>query len=344
MPALQPRAASAGDITTMQIDPRHLLQIWAIVSAGGMYEAAALLGTTQPGLSRTVAYLEKRLGEPLFLRNRRPMEPTPLCRDLADLGAAVRRATERASSVAKSFKHGDRGDIRIGGTPFFMDALVSAMVGQFQRTRPNVRIEQVYGYTNDLAERVRTGQLDLAICPVEVFDTESDLTFDPILTGRNVVACRTGHPLIASERILASDLLRYPWIEPPAGSPLSADLRAALVNLGAEHVRINFSGASLAGILAHLSHSDSLVVLPFGVVFAQREAGSITALPLLPSGVPRALGFVQSKLMPPGPAALQLKMHVLSTFAGLKSEMDRYARHCRLSAGNEYAFEGYGAA
>ena len=314
----------------MQIDPRHLLQIWVIVDAGGMSEAAAILGMTQPGLSRTVAYLETRLGEPLFLRNRRPIEPTPLCRDLADLGAAVRRATVRASDVAESFRRGERGDIRIGGTPFFMDALVSAMVGRFQRTRPNVRIEQVYGYTASLAEKVRAGQLDLAICPVEVFDTDSDLTFDPILTGRNVVACRAGHPLLALDGLQPADLLRYPWTEPPAGSPLSADLRTALVNLGAEHVRINFSGASLAGILAHLGHSDSLAVLPFGVVFARRQADNITALPILPSGVPRALGFVQSKLMPPGPAALQLKMHVLSAFAALRPEMEDYARLCRV--------------
>ncbi len=178
-----------------------------------------------------------------------------------------------------------------------------------------------------LAEQIRSGQLDLAICPVEVF-ADSDLTFDPIVTGRNVVACRRGHPLLALERLQPSDLLRYPWIEPPAGSPLSADLRTALVNLGAEHVRINFSGASLAGILAHLSHSDSLAVLPFGVVFAGRESDDITALSILPGGVPRALGFVQSKLMPPGPAALQLKMHVLSAFAGLKPEMERYAQQC----------------
>ncbi|MCF3639815.1 LysR family transcriptional regulator [Rhizobium sp. TRM95111] len=312
----------------VQIDPRHLLQIWAIVDTRGMSEAAAVLGMTQPGLSRTVAYLERRLGEPLFLRNRRPIEPTPLCRDLADLGAAVRRATTRASDVTESFKRGERGDIRIGGTPFFMDALVSAMVGQFQRTRPNVRISQVYGYTAVLAERIRAGQLDLAICPVEVFDTDSDLTFDPILTGRNVVACRANHPLLASDRLQAANLLQYPWIEPPAGSPLSADLRTTLLNLGAEHVRINFSGASLAGILAHLGHSDSLAVLPFGVVFAQRETDGITALPLLPSSVPRALGFLQSKLMPPGPAALQLKMHVLSAFADLKPEMERYALRC----------------
>ena len=62
----------------MMMEPRHLVQVWAITEAGGMTEAAALLGATQPGLSRTVAYLEKRLKEPLFVRGKRPLEPTPL--------------------------------------------------------------------------------------------------------------------------------------------------------------------------------------------------------------------------------------------------------------------------
>lgn len=315
----------------MHIDPRHLLQLWAIVESGGLSEAAQALGTTQPALSRTIAFLERRLGEPLFLRNRRPMDPTPLCRDLAHLGAMVRRATERAADVATSFKRGERGDIRIGGTPFFMDALISTMIGQFQRGRPNVRLEQVYGYTATLAEKVRTGQLDMAICPVEIFDPDSDLAFERLLTGRNVIACRADHPLKATHIFKPSDMLLYPWIEPPAGSPLSADLRAALINLGAEHVRIHFSGASLAGILAHLSQSDSLAVLPFGVVFAQRDTGRITALPVLPSGLPRPLGILQSKTLRPGPAALQLKTHVVTAFAGLRAEMDHYAQDCGLA-------------
>jgi DNA-binding transcriptional LysR family regulator len=305
----------------MMIEPRHLVQVWAITETGGMTEAAALLGATQPGLSRTVAYLEKRLKEPLFVRGRRPLEPTPLGRDLAEQGAAIRHAVQRAQNAVETFMRGERGTVRIGGTPFFMDALVSPMIGDFQRSRPNVRVAQTYGYTGDLAARVRAGQLDLAVCPIDLFDPESDLGFEEILPGRNVIACRRGHPLLQADQFKATDVLTYPWIEPPAGSPLSADLQTTIIGLGADRIRVSYSGASLAGILGHLRVSNSLAVLPFGVVHAQRRFGEVVELPLALPHPPRSLGVLQSTAMPPSPAALQLKMHILGEFSLIRKEM-----------------------
>ena len=52
----------------MKLDERHLVQLAAVVLAGGVTEGANLIGVTQPAISRTIAQLEKRLGEPLFHR------------------------------------------------------------------------------------------------------------------------------------------------------------------------------------------------------------------------------------------------------------------------------------
>lgn len=54
------------------------MQLAAIVEAGGFSEAAARFAPIQPALSRTVAMLERRLGEALFVRRRRPLQPTSL--------------------------------------------------------------------------------------------------------------------------------------------------------------------------------------------------------------------------------------------------------------------------
>ena len=310
----------------MKIDPRHLVQIAAIVESGGMTEAAALLGTTQPALSRTVAMLEKRLGTPLFLRDRRPLQPTPLCRELANQGAAIHRAAERASNSADAFRAGELGAVRLGGTPFFTDALISAMIAEFQTRHPNVRVDQSYGYTNELVAKVRGGQLDLAICPIELLDIDSDLSFEEILPGRNVVACRAGHPLLSRRPLRPVALLDYPWIEPPPGSPLSADLRTALIGLGAERIRISYSGGSLASLLNHMRHSDSLAVLPHSVVFAIRKQGEISALPMKLDHPPRALGVLQSRALAPLPAAHRFAVHVKTAFAELKDQIRRHER------------------
>ncbi|MIL10253.1 LysR family transcriptional regulator, partial [Salmonella enterica subsp. enterica] len=62
----------------MKLDERHLVQLAAVVQAGGVTEGAALIGMTQPALSRTLAVLEQRIGEALFVRGKRPLQPTPL--------------------------------------------------------------------------------------------------------------------------------------------------------------------------------------------------------------------------------------------------------------------------
>ena len=207
----------------MKIDPRQLMQLSAVVETGGLTEAAALLGTSQPAISRMLSALEARLGQPVVLRDRRPLQPTALGRALAEQGDAIRLAARRSGEAADALRRGERGTVRLGGTPFFTDALISGMIAEFHRAHPSVRVDQRYGYTGELKALVKSGQLDLAICPVELLgEGDEDLTFQELLPGRNVVACRVGHPLLQVRPFRAEALLEHPWIEPPPGSPLIA--------------------------------------------------------------------------------------------------------------------------
>ena len=54
----------------MKLDPRHLVQLAAILDSGTLRVAAGRLGTTHPALSRTIAMMEERIGTPLFERSR----------------------------------------------------------------------------------------------------------------------------------------------------------------------------------------------------------------------------------------------------------------------------------
>jgi DNA-binding transcriptional LysR family regulator len=303
----------------MKIDPRHLMQLSAIVETGGLTEAATLLGTSQPAISRMLSALEARLGRPLLLRDRRPLQPTALGRVLAEQGDAIRLAARRSAEAADAHRRGDRGTVRLGGTPFFTDALISGMIADFHRTHPSVRIDQQYGYTAELKALVKSGQLDLAICPVELLgEGDEDLTFEVLLTGRNVVACRVGHPLLKVRPLPTKALLEHPWIEPPHGSPLLADLRTALLALGASHVSVVYAGGSLASIVNHLKATDTLTILPHSVVFAMRKAEEITAIPLALEHPPRSLAILRSGVSPPPASATRFAEHIVAAFCELR--------------------------
>lgn len=298
----------------MKFDPRHLEILSAIVDHGGLTEGAESLGKSQPSVSRTLAQLERRVGAPLFQPGRRPLQPTELGLALAEQGRAVRKAGRLAGEILDRYRAGRSGLVRVGGTPIFMDGVISSMIATFQESHPGVHVEQSYGYGDAMIERLRNGALDLAILPLRPEMVPEDLAFQPILRGLNVIACREGHPLARRKFLTLQDIAEFPWIAPPADSPLYRDLRRALSNIGVDDFRVSFSGGSLASVLSVLTGSNALTVLPYSVVFMARPRQQVTALSLDIGHPDRVLGLLEVQGVAPSPAARRFRDFVARQF------------------------------
>ncbi len=308
----------------MKLDERHLIQLAAVVQTSSVTGGAELLGMTQPAVSRTLSTLEKRLGEPLFFKGQRPLQPTPLARALADQGNAMLAASRKASETVQFFREGKAGNVRVGGTPFFMDALISSMTAEFQNSFPEIRVDQSYGYVRDLREAIHADRIDLAICPIDILGEGSGLVFEEILPGRNVVACSVLHPLLNKRKPTARELLEYPWVAPPEGSPLYADLHSMLLSLGATEIKIRYSGGSLASVINYMTRTNALTVLPHSVVFAYRKDRTLTALPFKIPHPDRALGILRSADAPYLPAVDKYAQHIAGSFKDLRHLIKRH--------------------
>src|SRR5690606_12792499 len=125
-------------------------------------------------------------------------------------------------------------------------------------------------------------------------------------------------------KLRTTDLLDFPWIAPPPGSPLTADLNSLLLSLGATEIRVRYSGASLTSTMTYLKGTDALTVLPHGVVFAFRKEGAITALPLTIPHPERALGLLHSANAPMAPATAALARHIGAAFRDLRHLIKRH--------------------
>jgi DNA-binding transcriptional LysR family regulator len=282
------------------------------------------MGVTQPALSRTIAMLERCVGEPLFVKGRRPLQPTPLGRALADHGRAMLAASRKASELVANFRQGRAGVVRVGGTPFFTDALIAGMIAGFQNVHPDVRVDQSYGYLPDLREALNADRIDLAISPIGILDEGSDLQFQQLLPGRNIVACRSTHPLLSKRRLKPTQMLDYPWIAPPPGSPLLADMRSMMTSLGATEISIRYSGGSLLSTINYMKQTDALTVLPHSVVFAFRQEKAITALPVKIPHPDRALGLFKRADASRAPAVDAFAEHIRVSFEKLRHLITRH--------------------
>jgi DNA-binding transcriptional LysR family regulator len=310
----------------MKLDPSHLHILHAIIEAGGLSEGARAVNKSQPSVSRTIASLEARLGFRLFEKSKRPLRPTEPCLLLAEQGRIIAQASEKAAQAVTQYSGGKSGTARIAGTPIFMDGVIANMLASFQGAFPDVTIHQSYGYFDELSVQLDAGSIDLAICPVRPDAVHENMAFKPLLRGRNVIACAPTHPLVRRSSVKLEDIAAYPWIAPPAGSPLYADLRAALETIGISDFQVSFTGGSLTAILSILAGSDSLTVLPYSVVFMQNHTKLVAALPVKLEHPERALGLVWRKDRPMRPAVKRLCKYLESDFQGLANRIEQKGR------------------
>ena len=306
----------------MKLDSEHLEILAVIVEKGGLSEGAEALGKSQPSVSRTMALLEDRLKMPLFEPGRRPLRPTELGAALARIGARIHALNKDATQLVDRYMRGQAGRICIGGAPLFMDGVVSTLMADFQSRNHHVEIQQSYGYFDELSAALRHGSIDMAVLPMNAAQVPADFVFTPLLMGRNVIACRAGHPLARARAITMADIDPYPWITPPRNSPLFRDLERTLKSIGKEDYRVIFSGGTLAATLSVLTGSDALTVLPYSLVFLSRRNLAITALPVKIEHPDRHLGIMRMADRQPVPAEKHLTDWLGAELTRLQARMD----------------------
>jgi len=279
----------------MELDPKHLATLHVINERGGLTAAAAMLGTSQPALSRLVSDMEIRLGAPLFDRTTRPWRMTTLGESLASQGSAVHVAISRANYAIEQFKGGTDGLIKLGGTPYLSEAVLPPLIAAFQTSMPDVRIDQSHAFTAQLLRRLRRRELDIVIAPIDTMDITQGLHSRRLLAAKNIVTCRKQHPLTKLRKPRKQDLLDYRWISPPADSPLAADMRNVINRISDREVRTAYSGGSLSSVAQVLEQSDCLAVLPEYVLNKLASRYKVTSLTIKLSTPTRSVAMITNE-------------------------------------------------
>ena len=307
----------------MKLDSEHLEILAMIVDRGGLTEGAEALGKSQPSVSRTISNLEKRIGMPLFEPNKRPLQPTEFGRALSEIGLRIHNLNREAQTLVDNFKSGHAGHLRIGGTPLFMDGVISTMLADFQEQQSGAQFDQTYGYYDSLLGKLRGRLIDIAILPMRTAQVPVDCNFYPLIEGRNVIACRKGHPLTRRGPITLKEIDAFSWVSPPADSPLFRDLNRAIKSIGSENFKFTFTGGTLTSITSFLARTDALTVLPYSVVYLMKHMNVITSLPIKIEHPDRTLGLLTRKSEPLSPVAKSLIKFLTTQSENLGARMDR---------------------
>ena len=175
-------------------------------------EAANVLYTSQPGISKQIKELEDELGVEIFVRRGKRLVA------LTDPGRVVVQVVERLLAevdnlrqVGKEFADQDSGSLTIATTHTQARYALPRVVQQFRAQYPKVRLQLQQGSPTQIAELVRDGRADLAIA-TEALDHYPDLIALPGYTWHHCVIVPRGHALTKLKKLTLEELVGYPLI------------------------------------------------------------------------------------------------------------------------------------
>lgn len=196
----------------MIIDPRHLMQLTAIVNAGSYSEAAKRMGLTQPALSRNIRILEKTVGARVLERGRNGVTPTDIGLKLTTHGHTILSSLEQAKGLAEAVSSGDAGELRIGCLQMVVNTVLADPLEMFIAARPGVRVKAEIGPSPLIQSRLRSGHLDLIIIRLTLAEVSSGIEIEEIMSDELVIVCPKKHRLAKSRNILSEDLSASRWL------------------------------------------------------------------------------------------------------------------------------------
>ena len=194
---------------------KQLERFLAVYDLGSLAEAAKSLGLTQQAISSTLANMEEAVGTRLFERAPGGVtRATDAGEKLVSHARAQLAADKRALEDLREISEGRTGTITVGvGEAFTGDAIIAA-VKTVQESNPNVRINLIEGYSEQLRYRLYDGEFDFIAAGVSTFELDEGFVREQIYSTDDVIVCRRDHPLAKRRKLKLADLSGYPWLVP----------------------------------------------------------------------------------------------------------------------------------
>lgn len=167
--------------------------------------AAQRLHLSQSTLSRQISRLERDLGAQLFDRGPRAVEMTAAGRRLLEQGRPLLETLQRVT--AEVGRLGAAEVVCLGTPPYARGMGVSGDLGdQLTVAGQPLAVETVYGLTGDLSQRLRRGELDVAILMLVAGHRDFDVV--ELLNPRLQLLVPDAHPLARGAAVDPDDLDR----------------------------------------------------------------------------------------------------------------------------------------
>lgn len=187
----------------MSITLRHIEVFHAVMTSGSVTEAAGMLSTSQPTVSRELARLEHVTRLTLFERVKGRLRPTSHALQLFEEVQRSFFGLERIANAAASLREFEHGKLSIACLPVFSHALLPQACKRFLDRYAKVSIGITPQESPILEQWLSAQRYDLGL--TEIAQAPPGTVLTPLLTLDEVCVLPDGHPLLARDALSPQD-------------------------------------------------------------------------------------------------------------------------------------------
>jgi DNA-binding transcriptional LysR family regulator len=190
---------------------RQIEYFIATAETGSITLASERVNVSQPSISTAIAHLEEELGTQLFVRRHaQGLALTSAGRVLLIEAKRLIEQAEHVYSVASEVGEHVRGQLSLGCLVTLAPMVMPELSHSFTSTYPETRITQMVGDHEQLLERLRRAELDVAITYDLLIPEEFE--FLPLASLPPHVVVSEGGPLARYSAVSLNELVREPLI------------------------------------------------------------------------------------------------------------------------------------
>jgi DNA-binding transcriptional LysR family regulator len=174
--------------------------------------AAAVLFTSQPGISKAIRELEDELGVIIFKRQAKRLL------GLTDEGVEIAKVAERLLTeadnlkrVATEFKLGDEGELHIAATHTQARYTLPAAIMVLKTAFPKVSVRIRQGTPTQIVTMLKQGEADFGIA-TEALSTDNELTAERLFAWKHVLIAPPDHPVLKEKSVCPASIIAYPIV------------------------------------------------------------------------------------------------------------------------------------
>ena len=174
-------------------------------------QAAAVLLSNQPNITRTIKNLEGELGCVLFSRSRQGVQLTPEGEKLFEHVRIAFEHIEAGEEELALERKLQRGTVSIGGSEVALHCLLLPILKEYRQLYPGIRIRVSNHSSSQAVSALKNGLVDFAVVTTPV-DIPDQLECTSIKNFNEIAVCGPAFSQLADKELTLSEISQMPII------------------------------------------------------------------------------------------------------------------------------------